>query len=162
MSGALRVPLVGSDCVYWLRCPLLGTASAPAPSRVEKESRKEVYNAFHPYKRRCRRRSSRGCVTAVCVCRPLARSGFGRAAAAPVRKHTHMWWQHFKWSQLHHRAGTADGTAIPNTPIFLFGVADKCSFLLKAKNTKMREQQNKLPLEQKLRKEQWTPSVSQM
>ena len=45
-------------------------------------------------------------------------------------------------------------TEIPNTPIFLFGVADKCIFLHKAKNTRMREQENELPLEQKLHKVQ--------
>lgn len=45
-------------------------------------------------------------------------------------------------------------TEIANTPIFLFGVADKCIFLLKAKNTRMREQGNKLPSEQKLHKVQ--------
>lgn len=45
-------------------------------------------------------------------------------------------------------------TEITDTPIFLFGVPDKCIFLLKAKNTEMREQECKLPPEQKLHKAQ--------
>lgn len=50
---------------------------------------------------------------------------------------------------------------ITDTPILLFGVADKCSFLLKAKNTELREQEDEVPAEPELHKVQETlPGVA--
>lgn len=50
---------------------------------------------------------------------------------------------------------------IPDTPILLFGVPDKCSFLLKAKNTELREQEDEVPAEPELHKVQETlPGVA--
>lgn len=52
---------------------------------------------------------------------------------------------------------------ITDTPILLFGVADKCSFLLKAKNTELREQEDKAPAEPELHKVRETlPGVARL
>lgn len=58
-------------------------------------------------------------------------------------------WEHFK-------EDPEPLAGIPDTPILLFGVADKCSFLLKAKNMELREQQDEVPAEPDLLKVQET------
>lgn len=141
------------DCIY---CPWPGQLCTCSHRAGEAKQDKKAQNTFHPYKRK---RESRSWLRGESVTGELwpfaVPSRFGRAAAPRLGA------QGMAALQGGSSSGPEPLAGITDTPILLFGVADKCSFLLKAKNTELREQEDEVPAELELHKVQETlPGVA--